>query len=121
MNNDKKLTIGERLRIARNTHIPKLSQKDVALRSGLTQPAISELERGTTHGTPKIAALAEAVNVNIIWLAQGEGEMRNAAIEEKTELLRLSHAIQKLGLTRAQIEKVVDQAISHASKISFEE
>ncbi len=47
--------------------------------------------------------------------------MRSAAIEEKTELLRLSHAIQKLGLTRAQIEKVVDQAISHASKISFEE
>ncbi len=121
MNHDKDLTIGERLKIARNTHVPKLSQKDVAKRSGLTQPAISELERGTTHGTPKIMALAAAVNVNIVWLASGEGEMRSSGTEEVQELLRLSHAVRKLGLTREQIEQVVDKAISHASKISFED
>ena len=121
MNNDTELTIGQRLKKARMSHDPKLNQYEVAKRAGLTQPSISELERGTTRGTPKVAELAAATNVNMIWLATGRGEMRGPEVENRTELLRLSYAIQRLGLTRSQVEEVVDQAIAHASKIGFTE
>lgn len=121
MNQDTELTVGQRLKKARTTHTPKLNQHDVATRSGVSQPTISDLERGMSLTSTKLAELAAAVNVNMIWLANGTGEMRNPESENRSELLRLSHAIQRLGLDRSQIEEVVDQAIAHASKISFGE
>ncbi|XEV13591.1 helix-turn-helix domain-containing protein [Vibrio alginolyticus] len=119
MNEDKELTLGQRLKKARLSHAPQLSQKDVAMRSGVSQPVVSDLERGRTHSSTKIAELAVAVNVNMIWLATGTGEMRDPETERKTELLRLSHAVQKLGLTREQVEELVDDAITKASKMAF--
>lgn len=119
MTDDKELTIGMRLKKARVNHVPPLSQKNVADRSGISQPVISDLERGRLHSTTKLAELATAVNVNVMWLATGVGEMKSAETDRTTELLRLSHAVQKLGLSREQIERLVDNAIAEASKMAF--
>ncbi|EOD9553445.1 helix-turn-helix domain-containing protein [Vibrio parahaemolyticus] len=121
MKRDTELTVGERLKKARATHIPKLNQHEVAVRSGVSQPTISDLERGISNNSTKLAELASALNVNMIWLATGSGEMRNPEAENRSELQRLAHAIQRLDLSREQIELVVDNAIAYASKLSFKE
>lgn len=52
-----------------------LSQRDLAERCGLTQPAISELESGKSASTAYAAQIAAALGVSALWLAAGEGNM----------------------------------------------
>ncbi len=120
MNGSNEQTIGQRLKIARKTHTPPLSQKQVAELAGVTQTHISDLERGRTSTSTKVAELAVSVNVEIFWLATGKGEMRRSRTEHRTEIQRLSYAIDKLELSQEQIEYVIEKAISLATKLSFE-
>ncbi|MHA2782565.1 helix-turn-helix domain-containing protein [Vibrio harveyi] len=117
MNEDKKLSFGERVRKARSLHNPKLNQYQLAERAGLKQSTISRIEKGDFQGSAKLVELASALNVSPIWLSTGEGEMKPQGGEEHSELQRLSHAVQRLGLNRQQVEQLVDQAIIIATKM----
>jgi len=66
-------TIGQRAAHARK--LRKLSQKAVAEKVGISQPTLSELERGESDGTKFIVELAEALSVRVGWLKNGEGNL----------------------------------------------
>ncbi len=51
----------------------RLSQKALGAACGLSQSAIANYERGTRKTAKDILALAHALNVNPIWLANGTG------------------------------------------------
>lgn len=63
---------GKRLKIARKH--AKLTQKVLALRAGITQSTLSELET-IAGGSAFTAQLAEQCGVNARWLAAGDGSM----------------------------------------------
>jgi len=69
------MSIGERVREARKE--AKLSQKDLAAKVGISQPTLSELERGDSRGTTSIATMAAALGVNALWLETGRGPKRS--------------------------------------------
>jgi transcriptional regulator with XRE-family HTH domain len=52
----------------------EMSQEELAKLSGLTQSTISSLERGTSKTSGNIATLANALNVNALWLQTGRGD-----------------------------------------------
>lgn len=64
-------TFGSRLRETRDEL--GLSQGELAKVSGITQPTISNLERGRNQGSSYVAQLASALKVNAKWLATGNG------------------------------------------------
>ncbi|WP_316890215.1 LexA family protein [Ralstonia edaphi] len=70
-NPDMKKTFGERLKEARKE--AGLTQKELAVKTGISQPTISEAERGDYGGSAHVAALATACGVNALWLAEGRG------------------------------------------------
>lgn len=53
----------------------KMTQVELAKRSGLNQSTISDLEVGKSQGTTYIATLASALGVNALWLETGKGAM----------------------------------------------
>lgn len=65
-------TIGDRVRRKRKE--ARLSQGELALAAGLTQPTISALEKNKSHRTGSLGAIARALNVNAIWLETGLGK-----------------------------------------------
>lgn len=67
------MSIGSRVKLARKA--AKLTQAELASRSGLKQSTISDLEVGKSQGTTYIASLATALGVNALWLETGKGQM----------------------------------------------
>lgn len=65
--------LGERLIQARK--LRDISQAELARRSGVSQPTISDLESGAQAGTKKAPELASALKVDLTWLLTGRGEM----------------------------------------------
>ncbi|KVC45183.1 repressor [Burkholderia diffusa] len=65
-------TYGKRLRAARKG--ARLTQKQLADKVGLKQATISELENDEYDGSAKTAAIADALGVNALWLAEGKGD-----------------------------------------------
>jgi len=65
--------LGERLILARKHR--GTSQAELARRSGVSQPTISDLEAGVQAGTKKAPELANALKVDLNWLLTGRGEM----------------------------------------------
>lgn len=53
----------------------KMTQVELAKRSGLNQSTISDLEVGKSQGTTYIATLAAALGVSALWLESGKGAM----------------------------------------------
>ena len=80
----------DRLRHARK--LRKLSQAALAKASGLSQGAISSYENRTRQATTGIIQLAQALNVNPVWLDTGAGPMEMplnyGAIDNVTRQLR---------------------------------
>jgi transcriptional regulator with XRE-family HTH domain len=71
-------TLGKRLKEARLSFQPKrLTQKEVAVRAGISQTTVADIERGRNDGSKYIAELARAVNCSLEWLASNTGEMRD--------------------------------------------
>jgi phage repressor protein C with HTH and peptisase S24 domain len=65
--------LGERLIQARR--LRGTSQAELARRSGVSQPTISDLESGAQAGTKKAPELAHALKVDLNWLLTGRGEI----------------------------------------------
>lgn len=64
-------TFAERLRAARRA--AKLSQVQLAKKTGLSQTTISNIESGRNDGSREILQLAKALKVNAEWLLNGVG------------------------------------------------
>jgi phage repressor protein C with HTH and peptisase S24 domain len=67
------MSIGNRMKQARKA--AKMTQIELARKSGLNQSTISDLEVGKSQGTTYIATLAAALGVSALWLETGKGTM----------------------------------------------
>lgn len=70
-------TLAERIKSAR-THA-KLTQKALALKAGVEQPVISQLETGKNLQSAHLPKIAHACGVSAIWLSENMGPMIGAA------------------------------------------
>ncbi|CAK8737935.1 hypothetical protein SODG_001649 [Sodalis praecaptivus] len=68
-----KTTLSERLIQAMSAR--NISQGALAKAAGMAQPTIWRLVKGQSQGTTKLVDLANALSVNIEWLANGSGDM----------------------------------------------
>lgn len=71
------MSIGARIKQARRA--AKMTQLELAARSGLKQSTISDLEVGKSQGTTSVASLASAMGVSPLWLETGKGAMSATA------------------------------------------
>lgn len=67
------MKFSERLRLARET--AKLTQEQLAVKSGVKQGTISKIERGDAESSTFTVQLAMACRVRPEWLAMEDGEM----------------------------------------------
>jgi SOS-response transcriptional repressor LexA len=70
-------TLAERIKSAQ-THA-KLTQKALALKAGVEQPVISQLETGKNLQSAHLPKIAHACGVSAIWLSENMGPMTGAA------------------------------------------
>lgn len=70
-NGDTMSTFGERVRTRRKEL--KIPQEVLAKKVGISQTTISDIERGRNNGSTETAALASALGVNALWLAEEKG------------------------------------------------
>ena len=73
-------TLGERLRIARERKL--WTQRELSETSGVMEATISRIENNRHRRRPMrstLQALADALNVSVMWLAIGEDEGKVAA------------------------------------------
>jgi transcriptional regulator with XRE-family HTH domain len=69
------MTLGKRIKAARERLVPKPTQADVAAHFRVTDKAVSAWERDDTiPEVDKIAKLAKLLKVPSIWLLEGTGE-----------------------------------------------
>ena len=87
--NTRRTDVASRLRAAREK--AGLSQGQVAKMLGLHRPTISEIEAGRRKiSAEELSELAKAYDVSVSWLADGEAEVRDPAIElAARELVKL--------------------------------
>lgn len=67
------MSIGNRIRTAR-TRL-KLSQEKLAMKAGVSQGTISQLEKNPSQTSKHLPAIARALNVSVDWLETGIGTM----------------------------------------------
>jgi len=82
------MSIGSRIREARKN--AKLSQKELALKVGVKQSTISELETGESAGTTLLASFASALGVNALWLETGKGSPSQNTPQLKFEKVKIA-------------------------------
>lgn len=77
------MKLQDRIKLARER--AKLTQKELADRVGVKPQAVSQWESGETKSLrgPSLARAADAMSVNSIWLADGEGPMQNYAVKDE--------------------------------------
>ncbi|WP_243677230.1 helix-turn-helix domain-containing protein [Sodalis glossinidius] len=68
-----KTTLSERLFQAMS--VRNISQSALAKAAGMAQPTIWRLVKGQSQGTTKLVDIANALSVNVEWLANGSGDM----------------------------------------------
>jgi len=73
-------TLAERIKSAR-IHA-KLTQKALALKAGVEQPVISQLETGKNLQSAHLPKIAHACGVSAIWLSENIGQMINSVAAE---------------------------------------
>ncbi|WP_414146991.1 helix-turn-helix domain-containing protein [Erwinia sp. BNK-24-b] len=73
-----KNTLADRLNMAMS--MIGITQGALAEASGVSQPTIWRLTKGKAEGSRKLVDIARALDVNVQWLASGEGEMRGEAV-----------------------------------------
>ena len=59
-----------------------MTQGALAKASGVSQPTIWRLTKGQAAGSRKLVDIAAALNVNVEWLAKGQGEMQGPSTKE---------------------------------------
>lgn len=72
-------------RIKRARKLAGLTQKDLAEAVGISQPVISQLEKGTNLQTVHLVAIARACRVSVDWLATGAGDSALLPLSEPAE------------------------------------
>lgn len=70
-------TMGSRMRFARQLN--KLTLQALADKVGVTRQAVHNLEVGKAQQTNKLFNFADTLNVNVEWLARGNGPMTRDA------------------------------------------
>ncbi len=65
------------LRLKQSREQARISQRELAKRSGLSQQLISKLENALVESTTEVFRLAEVLRVNPRWLATGKGEAQD--------------------------------------------
>ncbi|MHA3737848.1 LexA family protein [Pseudomonas sp. Eth.TT006] len=73
-------TLAERIKSARNH--AKLTQKALAMKVGVEQPVISQLETGKNLQSAHLPKIAHVCGVNAIWLSENIGPMTGGSIRE---------------------------------------
>ncbi|ANF86771.1 Putative phage regulatory protein [Pseudomonas antarctica] len=73
-------TLAQRIKTAR-THA-KLTQKALALKVGVEQPVISQLETGKNLQSAHLPKIAHVCGVNAIWLSENTGPMIGVSASE---------------------------------------
>lgn len=73
-------SLATRLNIAMN--MAGMTQGALAKASGVSQPTIWRLTKGQAAGSRKLVDIAAALNVNVEWLAKGQGEMQGPSAKE---------------------------------------
>lgn len=66
-------TLAQRIKLARSH--ARLTQKALADKAGVEQPAVSQLETGKSLKSAHLPVIAQACGVNALWLATGQGDM----------------------------------------------
>ena len=69
------MSLAQRLKQTREQ--ARISQRELARRSGLSQQLISKLENGLVESTTEVFRLAETLGVNARWLATGQGKEKD--------------------------------------------
>ncbi|WP_010486869.1 S24 family peptidase [Pseudomonas sp. S9] len=82
---DRMNELGKRIKAAR-AHA-RLTQKELAERVGISQPVISQLEKGENLQSVHLIKISSQCGVSPIWLETGRGEMLAQQIEPNAELI----------------------------------
>lgn len=83
-------------RLSRAIAYARLTQQEVADRSGVQQKTISKLVTGKQRHSTKIVELAHALGIDPTWLATGQGEMlvkpSILAIDNEGEIVKITNS-----------------------------
>ncbi|TRX75659.1 XRE family transcriptional regulator [Pseudomonas mangiferae] len=90
-------TLKDRMRLARKH--AGLLQKDLALRVGISQPLISQIEKGENRNSVHLLKIADACGVDPLWLAEGKGEMRPQPLPSTPDTLEDDRFVEVPQLT----------------------
>lgn len=91
-------------RIKRARKLAGLTQKGLAEAVGISQPVISQLEKGTNLQTVHLVAIARACRVSVEWLATGAGdpepapELAEEIEDDSSDLIPVTTAKAAAGL-----------------------
>lgn len=87
-------TLAERVKSAR-IHA-KLTQKALALKAGVEQPVIPQLETGKNLQSAHLPKIAHACGVSAIWLSENIGPMTGTAKSDAADIERSIQALNKM-------------------------
>jgi transcriptional regulator with XRE-family HTH domain len=78
------MEIGERIRLERRKK--KMSQEELARRTGVTQGLISQIENGTNDSSKYLTAIARALDISPDWLETGHGDPKRREVSAPLSL-----------------------------------
>lgn len=98
------MSIGSRLKQARKAE--RLTQEQLAAKTGLKQSTISDLENGKSASSTSIATLAYALGVSALWLETGKGV--EAASSRLTAVAPPAPKVARMVLAYEEEEALLD-------------
>ena len=107
-----KTTLSGRMRLAREH--ARLTQAQLAKKTGISQPTISDLERGEQKKSAYTTQIAHACRVSPLWLATGRGDM-DATEEEEMSLS--DDEVRLLGMFRGLPQDFQQHVMANAVQI----
>lgn len=90
--NTRRMEFKDRLKTARRH--AKLNQSELAVKAGITQTSISDLERGKSKATAHVVKIADACGVSAKWLSDEIGPMLTSGSISSSGASNLSPATQ---------------------------
>lgn len=106
-------TLAERMKLAR-AHA-QLTQVQLARKTGIKQPTISDLESGKQKKSAYTTQIAHACGVSPFWLATGRGDM--GATEDEEEMPLSDDEVRLLGMFRGLPQDFQHHIITNAVQI----
>ncbi len=118
-----RMTLGERLRIAREDHAG-LTQKQLEEKSGVPQQMISKIENGYQKRCSYIVELADACGVRPQWLQMGKGEMTEMPYSNNNKVQTIftiaqtlpDYALDEAIKSVASIKELIEMAETNKTK-----